>query len=473
MESVKKPQKLLKHARSLILKGCTIMGIKSGVTEAGKRAAASHTGAMSTSDTAVQALFDKEGIIRLVSKQEMVDVGCALSILGNQFQGNRACIVTDAGGPVVMLADELNRQGWKMPVLKKSTQKKLLEHLPIQSSVTNPIDCLPSQTAVQTRNVFKILEEEERENLDVIVILTGNSMLNDKWETYQEIIEGMENCSIPIIPMLSAVTTTADLIAKLKSSGKTYFYEEVAVGQALGKILKRPNVFKVDEEVVPIKHYNPAKIESVLGKCKTVLTPFECRELLMATGIKTPHQVEVFQLNELSAACDQLRFPVVMKVIGPLHKSDVGGVKVGLQNTNQVIPVWHQMVNINGAEGVLLQEVVSGNEMIMEVSKEESYGHIIMFGLGGIYTEILKDVRFKLCPLSREESLDMIRSIRAFSLLTGVRGEKGMSSEILSDYLIRLSRLVMDFPQIKEIDLNPVKGVGDELFAIDSRILID
>lgn len=471
MESVKKPRKLLKHARSLVSKGCTIVAVKSGVTAAGKRAAASHTGAMATSDTAVQALFDKAGIIRVYSKRELIEVGCALSILGTAFKGHRACIITDAGGPGVMLSDEFNRRGWELPVLKERTQKRLLEFLPVQSSVVNPIDCLPSQTAEQTRLAFQVLEEEEKDNIDVIVIITGHSMLFDKWGTYQEIANGMDNCSIPILPAFSSSTTCADLIDRIKAQGKTYFIDEVPIGTALGQIYQRPPIFTAD---TTIDRYDRVEIEKVLKGCTPgALSPRACREILTAAGFKTPAQVEVFAAAELLRACQQVGFPLVMKVIGPLHKSDVGGVKVGISDTDEAEAAWQHMLAIPDAEGVLLQQMVAGTEVIIGVSREELFGHLTMFGLGGIYTEVLKDVQFGLAPLAMEESLALIRKIRSYKILEGVRGEQGVSIPVLADYLTRISILVHDFPRIKEIDLNPVKGSLENLYAVDSRIIID
>lgn len=473
MESVKKPKKLMKHARSLIQKGCTIIGIKSGVTVAGKRAASSHTGAMSTSDTAVQALFDKSGIIRVYSKREMIDVGCVLSLIGNQVRGNRACVVTDAGGPGVMLSDELNRQGWELPVLKKATQEKLLKYLPQHSSAINPIDCLPPQTADKTRGVFEVLAAEEKENLDVIIILAGNSMLFDVWGVYHEIVNGINNSPIPVIPVLSAQTTTVDLLNDVKSLGKSFFYDEVSAGHALGKILNRPSISEIDPDHQTIDDYDYHKIKNILDNCDTVLTPQECSSLLTAAGIETPHQVEVYQADELSRACDEIGFPLVMKLIGPLHKSDVGGVKVNVQSFEDAHLIWKQMMNIQGAKGILLQQMILGTETIIGVSKEDEFGHLVMFGLGGIYTEVLKDVSFSLCPISEKEGMDMIQRIRSFKLLEGIRGEEGVSVKILADYLVRMAKLVTDFPQIGEIDLNPIKGTGNDLYAVDSRIIID
>ena len=173
MESVKKPAKLLRHARSLAGKGCTLIGIKSGATAAGERAAASHTGAMATSDTAVQALFEKAGIIRVQGRGDLINVACVLAAAKGRIRGKRACVITDAGGPGVMLSDELARQGMKLPLLSDRTRAALAKILPPESSMLNPIDALPSRTADQVKAVIQVLGEYERDRIDVIAFLSG------------------------------------------------------------------------------------------------------------------------------------------------------------------------------------------------------------------------------------------------------------------------------------------------------------
>ncbi|MGD9366311.1 MAG: acetate--CoA ligase family protein, partial [Desulfobacteraceae bacterium] len=170
--------------------------------------------------------------------------------------------------------------------------------------------------------------------------------------------------------------------------------------------------------------------------------------------------------------CAQVGFPLAMKVIGPLHKTDVGGVKLGIADNDDARRSWDDMFTIENAEGVLLQPMIGGIEVILGASREGDFGHLIMFGLGGIYTEVLKDVQFALAPLTKAESRRMIRGIRSYAILQGVRGEAGMDIDVLADHVQRLSLLVHDFPQIDEIDLNPVKGTGVDLYAVDARIIL-
>lgn len=468
MESVKKPQKLLKHARSLSKKGCTIVGIKSGVTAAGERAAASHTGAMASPDTAVQALFDKAGIIRVQSKAELIEIACAFTAIKGLITDYRVCVVTDAGGPGVMLSDELGRQGLKQPILSQETQKRLSEVLPPEAAIGNPIDTLPSRTPEQMEKIFTILNETEKDNIDVIFAITGNSGMTDNWKLYEAILKGMDTGSIPIIPIISSASTCRDMIDKLRDAGRIIFPDEVPVGTALGRLSRKSSLAEPME--LPYD-FDKTRIEDILKNQGEQLDPDAVKGIMAATGLKLPFQADVFDKANFAAACERAGYPLVMKVIGPLHKSDVGGVKIGVTDYEKAIIAFDELMKIKDARGVLVQQMIEGTEVIIGAKKEERFGHLIMFGLGGIYTEALKDVSFALAPLGIEECMAMINKIKTLPILKGIRGQKGVSLEVLADYIARLSLLVHNFVQIEEIDLNPVKGYGKELFVVDARII--
>ncbi|MBP7526851.1 MAG: acetate--CoA ligase family protein [Syntrophorhabdaceae bacterium] len=469
LESLKKPGLLLKHARSLTKKGCAIVGIKSGVSVSGARAAASHTGAMATDDTAVQALFDKAGIIRVKSKMEMIDVACALLGTGGRLKGNRACVITDAGGPGVMLTDELERQGLVLPVLGEKTRERLSGILPPESSVANPIDCLPSRTASQMREIFHVLGEEESGSIDVIAIQVGNPGMFPNRQIYHEVARAMKNCPIPVIPALSSVTTCTEPIGEFVSDGHFYFPDEVNLGSALGKVLRRPAVFEAPGELA---NYDPAGIQSALKGQAGPLAAQAVTQVLKHAGFVFPPQVETLSLTEMKKACKTVGYPLAMKVLGPLHKSDLGGVRLMIKDAGGAEAAWHDLMGIEGARGVLVQRMVEGTEVILGASRTDGLGHLVMFGLGGIYTEVLKDVSFCLAPVSRQESLLMVKAIRGYPILEGVRGQRGISTERVCEYVERLGRLVHDFPVIGEIDLNPLKGSGSELYVVDARIIL-
>jgi acetyltransferase len=469
MESVKKPDLLLRHARNLSQKGCVLVGIKSGATSVGSRAAASHTGAMATSDIAVQALFDKAGIIRVSGRSALIDVACVLKAVNCRLLGKRVCIITDAGGPGVMLADELTRCGIELPVLSDKTRAELAKILPPESSITNPIDALPSRTAKQIGAIIQVLNKLERDNLDIIAVLTGDSGLSDNAAIYKAIADASPKSEIPILPMFSSLTSCREKIYDFTLHGNVFFPDEVSMGQAIGKVADR---IKPSIAIDSLSGYNRPAIRSALKDKKGALDPGTVRQVLLSAGFRLPEQTEVFKKDQLIAECRRLGFPLAMKVTGPLHKTDVGGVRLGISDEATAMNTWPELMAINEATGVLLQPMITGLEVILGANQEGNFGHLVMFGLGGIHAEVLKDVRFTLAPLAPSEARQMIDGIRSRPLLDGVRGAPGMNIEILTDFLVRLGRLVTDFPEIREIDLNPVKGSGDRLYVVDSRIIM-
>ena len=398
LEGVKKPAKLLKHARSLTEKGCILVGIKSGVSDQGSRAAASHTGAMATSDTVVQALFDKAGIIRVRSKYELVEIGCALDALKNRTNIKNICAITDAGGPGVMLTDEVNKYGLTLPSLREAARKRVAAVIPTFGSTANPIDCLPTQTGEQVASIIRILAEE-KEEIDAVVVLTGNSMLYDKWECYAEIIKAMEESPIPVLPVLGGVSTCKEYLERFKATGKVYFVDEVLVGTALGQIRNRMPLYKPEKELA---NYDKKKLAKIFEGREGVLPPELCDELLDGAGFKRPQTIVVKSKAEIREVSKSIQWPVVAKIVGPLHKSDVGGVIVGVDTVDALESAWDKFSRIKQFEGVLIQQMVRGPEVILGAKKEEGYGHLVMFGLGRDFTEILKDSQFSLAALRPE-----------------------------------------------------------------------
>ncbi len=474
MEAVKKPQLLLRHARSLAKKGCLLVGIKSGATAAGSRAAASHTGAMATSDTAVQALFEKAGIIRVTGREALIDVACVLQAARGRLTGNRFAIVTDAGGPGVMLADELTRGGLELPQLSEDTRAELAKILPPESSTANPIDALPSRTAEQIGAIIRVLGEFEGGRLDAVAVLTGDSGLADNAAIYRAISLAMDKSPIPVLPVLSSLTSCREKIDAFTGGGKVFFPDEVALGRTLGLIASQTlPAEELGDCRANLPGYSKEDIGRALAGKHGALDLLTVRRTLLAAGFNLPEELLVQEEKYLSENCRRLGFPLAMKVIGPLHKTDVGGVRLGINSETEALAAWSSLMAIPEARGVLLQPMIGGLEVILGASREGDFGHLLMFGLGGIHTEVLKDVRFALAPISQAEAGLLINGIRGRALLDGVRGAVGMDTAVLADFLVRLGRLVADFPEISEIDLNPVKGFGDHLLAVDARIIVE
>jgi acetyltransferase len=467
IEVLKDPEAFLRHARNLSLKGCSLAGIKSGATEAGSRAAASHTGAMATNDTAVQALFDKAGIIRVQSRPDLVDVATVLTCVKGKLDGRRIAVVSDAGGPAVVLADELNRLGFVVPPFAQRTKQRIAQALPPGAAAGNPVDCLPTRNGESIGNVLRIVAEEERENVDYILFIDGDSGLADNWEICKSLMRAQDQGGIPVLPCFLSPVSAEDALAKLRDSGRCYFEDEVAMARALGHVVNRP---MVTEPVTTMEGFSSDRIAALLAGQSGALRPEVAQQVLAAAGVPLPEQAE--PADKAALATITIPFPWVIKVVGPLHKSDVGGVKVGIKNLDEARAAWDALTRIEDATGCLVQQMVAGTEVIIGANREEGYGHLVAFGLGGIYTEALKDVQFRLAPLSRQEAEGMIHGVRAFPLIKGVRGQPGMDTGVLTDMLVRVSLLLTSFPAIREMDVNPVKGFGADLYAVDARIIV-
>ena len=470
LESLRRPELLLKHARSLTKKGCAIVGIKSGVSTGGARAAASHTGAMAADDTAVDALFRKAGIIRVASKMEMIDVAGALAGTGGNLRGNRVCVITDAGGPGVMLTDALEKEGLVVPVLKEETRLRLQRVLPPEASVANPIDCLPTRTPEQIEAIFAIVQETEKESIDAIAVHIANPGMSHNRAMYEVMSRAMDSSVMPIIPILSSVASCTKLIREFTGGGKFFFWDEVSAGAALGKVLNRPVLREADTETAG---YDREGIGKILKGRRGALTAAEVAGVLGKAGFRLPRQAEITSPDELDEACDSVGYPLAMKVSGPLHKSDLNGVRLGIASKQEAKSVWRELAAIPGATGVTVQQMVEGIETIVGSVRKGGLGHLCMVGMGGIYTEVLKDVTFALAPLSGEECVEMIKGLKTYLILKGIRGQRGVSIDGLADYIGRIARLVSDFPSVSEIDLNPVKGYESDLLVVDARIILD
>lgn len=468
LEKVGSPPKLLRHSRSLSQKGFVIMAIKAGVTEDGSRAAASHTGAMVAKDTAVQALFDKAGLIRLDSKLDMVDVATALTLAKGRYDGRRACVVTDAGGPGVMTTDELNRQGIKTPILKPGTRRMLSELLTPGAAVYNPVDFLPTRTPAQVARTPEIIARKEVDAIDYILIQISAPGFTDNWPVYKAIIDAMDALPLPIFPSFSPSLSAAEALLKYRAAGKCYFEDEVSMARAVGRMVNRPRTSPPASDPAG---YNRKEVVGILKDVTGVVPPDQTRRVLQAAGIPLPREQRVDTRQQLAKVESVLPPPWVMKVIGPLHKSDFGAVATGVAPT-EAEEIFERLMKIDGAQGVLVQETVQGPEVIMGLSREGDFGHLVAFGLGGVMAEALGDIKFGLSPLCAEEAERMVRSIRALPILKGYRGRPGMDIDRLTDLLVRVSLLGRDIPKIKEMDLNPLKGVRDRIAAVDVRIIV-
>ena len=466
IETVSKPDKLLRHARSLIRKGCRIAAVKAGSSEAGSRAASSHTGALASSDVAVDALFRKAGIVRCYGREDLITV--ASIFMHPPLAGKNIAIITHAGGPAVMLTDALSNGGLAVPHISGPAAEDLLAKLYPGSSVANPIDFLATGTAEQLGAIIDAVDTQF-DDIDAMVVIFGTPGLTPIFDVYDLLDEKMRTARKPIYPVLPSTLTARAEVESFLAKGRINFPDEVTLGNALARISHTPP--PPDEESMPaIDH---ATIRRVIeAEQEGYISPASIQQLLDAAGIPRAGEAVVASVDDAVWEAKRLGFPLVMKVVGPVHKSDVGGVVLGVRDEDTVRAEFARMIKIADTTAVLLQPMLSGIELFAGAKKEDAFGHLVLCGLGGIFIEVLKDVRAGLAPLSRAEARDMIRGLKGYRILQGVRGQAGVNEDAFADIVWRLSALVQAAPEIIEMDLNPLLGTPDGVTAVDARIRI-
>ena len=466
-ESIKNPDKLLKHASNLIRKGCRIAAIKAGTSEAGSRAASSHTGAMASSDKAVDALFRKAGIIRCYGREELATIAAVL--LYPEMPGKNFAIITHAGGPAVMLTDALAEGKMDVPHLEGKQADELLAQLFPGSSAANPLDILATGTAEHVRICLDYCENKF-EQIDGVIVIFGTPGLAPVYDVYEEIHTHMLKAKKPVYTVLPSVTTAAGEVEKFLSYGHMNFPDEVLLGKALVKVHTTP---LPAGESIYLDGINIKKIREVLENASDgYLSPEKVREILVEAKIPTIEEGITADRDQVGRIAEAIGYPLVMKVVGPIHKTDLGGVVLDIRSEEQLIGAFDKMKDIKGFEAVLLQPMLQGLELFIGASYEDNYGHLMMCGLGGIYVEALQDIASGLAPLTMTEANAMIRSLRSFKLLEGTRGKKGVDLLKFAEVLVRLSTVLRYCTEIRELDLNPLIATENGLYVVDSRIRV-
>lgn len=468
LEKIDKPDLLLKHASSLIRKGCRIAAVKAGASDAGSRAASSHTGALASSDVAVEALFKKAGIVRCYGREDLISV--ASVFMYPQLKGKNIAVITHAGGPAVMLTDALEQGGLSVPAIEGPDADALKEELFPGSSVANPIDFLATGTAQQLGKIIDYVNDRFH-HIDAMVVIFGTPGLFEVYDVYDLLNEKIKHSKKPIYPVLPSILTAENEVRDFISKGRVFFPDEVMLGKALCRTYLTPGPAN---EIVEIPGVNTKAIRNVIDQADNgYLSPGNIQKLLDAAGINRAVEVVAQTTDEAMAAARKTGFPLVMKVVGPVHKSDVGGVKLNVTSTDEVISEMERMMNIKDATGILFQPMLSGTELFAGVKKEDAFGHMILFGLGGIFIEVLKDVKTVLAPVSKDEVLREMKQLASYKIIEGVRGQQGVNEEMFADIITRLSALVQVAPEIYEMDLNPLLGTENSVVAVDARIRIE
>jgi acetate---CoA ligase (ADP-forming) len=467
IENIAKPRMLLKHAASLIRKGCRIAAIKAGSSDAGSRAASSHTGALATPDVAVNALFHKAGIVRCYGREDLISV--ASVFMYPKLKGKNIAVITHAGGPAVMLTDALSEGGMEVPPIKCPKSAELLSHLFPGSSVSNPIDFLATGNAEQLGTIIDYVDKHFK-SIDGMVVIFGTPGLSPVFDVYDVLDQKMKTCRKPIFPVLPSILTAREEVESFIEKGRVIFPDEVSLGQAMARVYHTP---PPSEKGKDLPFINKEMVRLVIDEAQEgYLSPDQVQQLLDAAGIPRANEAVVKTLFEAFEAAGELGYPLVMKVVGPLHKSDVGGVKLNVGSKESVQAEFERMMKIPETKAVLMQPMLSGTELFAGAKFEEKFGHMVMAGMGGIFIEILKDVSSALSPLSKEEAHDMIRSLKSYKLFEGARGQERVDENRFVEILLRLSALLEAAPEIYEMDLNPLLGKKNQVVAVDARINI-
>lgn len=469
IENVSNPDKLLFHASSLIRKGCRIAAIKAGSSESGSRAASSHTGAIASSDSAVEALFRKAGIVRCFSREELTTVGCIFTL--PPLTGRNFAIVTHAGGPGVMLTDALSKGGLNVPKIEGPDADELKSLLFPGASVANPIDILATGTPEHLGIAIDYCENKFKD-IDAIFVIFGTPGLVQLYEAYDVLHKKILECKKPIFPILPCLHTAGPEVAEFLKKGHVNFSDEVTLATALTQIMKTPKPASPEIELFGV---DIPRIREIIAGIKEdgYIAPELVHQIFECAGIPMVPEMVSDSKGELTAFADKVGYPVVAKVVGPVHKSDVGGVALNIMSAEHLEMEFDRMMKIEGAKAIMVQKMIKGKELFIGAKYEPRFGHIVLCGLGGIFVEVLKDVSSGLAPLSYDEAYSMIRSLRAYKIIKGTRGQKGLNEQKYAEIIVRLSTLLRFATEIKELDINPLLADEDNVTAVDARILIE
>ena len=493
MEKIGDPQRLLRHSRSLINKGCHIAAIKSGGSAAGSRAASSHTGALATNDAAVDALFRKAGIVRCQNRQELTTV-CGV-FMHPEIKGKRCAVVTHAGGPAVMLTDVLSNGGMEVPSLKEHPASKEVYDLldrkmhtckkpifPVLPSIINvkeeiedfiakgninfPEECVLGNAICKIYNTPKP-KSGIIENLPIDKIMVPPTDEPDKAEV-DEVAESIREDGL-----LTPITVSPMDGGYRVVSGAKRLRAAALVGMKEIPAYVQEGAVAADQPEIDV-----VRIRKTIDRCKDgYLEMADYNELLDAAGISRKKSVEVSKKEDALAFAKEVGcskdVPLVMKVVGPLHKSDVGGVTLGVKDLDTVSKEFDRLMAIKDTYAVEMYPMLDGTEVYVGAMRDPKFGHQVFFGLGGIFIEVLKDVESVLVPTSKEEVLDKLKNLKGYKILEGVRGQAGVNLDLYAEQVVRVSALVQAAPEIAEMDLNPLLGNPRYVTAVDARIRIE
>ena len=464
-----------------------VIVIKSGSSDAGAKAAASHTGALAGSDALYDAIFTMSGILRCATVNQLFDYAQAFA--ANKYPtGDKIAIITNAGGPGIIATDMSEQSGLKLAKFSDETIKELKKHLPSTANFHNPVDIIGDAAKDRYENTLATVLSDRGVDA-ALIILTPQSM-TDVIGTAEAIVNIARNSIKPIVCSFMGVVDVSDGVKLLQKHKIPVYQFPESAARSLGAL--REGMKWLFRKILPQFElvYDTVRAKEIIDKYlkegRMILGELDGSELLKCYGFKTlPMALSKNKIQACKIA-DQMGYPVVMKIVSPdiLHKTDAGGVVVGLEDSKSVEVAFETIMEKAKAynpdariEGVLIQKVApKGKEIILGLSKDPVFGHAVMFGLGGIFVEVYKDVVFRLSPMGRNVARRMVRSIKGYPILKGLRGEKPSDIETIEKHIVSLKAMADNHPMIKELDINPLfvheEGEGATVADIIIRLEI-
>ncbi len=484
MESIQNPANFRKLA-SRISKKKPILALKAGRSAAGASAASSHTGSLAGADKAANALLNQSGVIREYSLKNLfatakVFANCPIP------KGDRVAIITNSGGPGIMATDAVCEYGMQMAKITDATKEKLRSFLPSAASVKNPIDMIASAPIEHYKQTLETVIADD--NVDMIMVIYLPFLGLKDIDVARAVME--IKAQYPHKPVIGVFMTKSEFFTKLSDMDVNmpfFMYAEEAA-DGFNRLNQQRLWMNRPEGKIPTYNVDRAKAESIMKQSisegRAQLTTRESIDVLDAYGIRVCKSGFATNIDEVVEVGNRIGYPVVMKMTSKTtsHKTDVGGVRVNIQSEEQLRNEYNDLIAkltekglIDGLEGVIIQEMVKGNrEMVCGIATDPQYGPMMMFGLGGVFIEVMKDVTFRIAPLSDVDASEMIKSVKAYKLLEGARGTTPAQMEQIQETLLRLSQLVSDYPFIDELDINPllISEKTGEGIAVDGRIKV-
>lgn len=484
LENFGNPRRFTKIARE-VARSKPIVAVKAGTTTKGAAAASSHTGALSGAEVAVDALFEQAGIVRVETIEELFNVAAGLARMGMP-KGNRVSVVTNGGGPGILATDSLVSLGMEMPEFSESAIEKIRPNMPPETPINNPLDLIAGAGPKEFKNALEAAIQDD--SFDTIFSIFVPPITVNQMEVAEAIVDVRQRYDKPLCACFMGVSEYSKGLDLLRSSGVPAAIFPEPIAKMLAQIDKYRRWRDREEGSLPDYDVNRDKVrkivDSTLSNGDSALVGEQALDVLDAYGIPIVPYSYAISAEEAIDAAEKTGYPVVMKVNTPkiLHKTEFGAVRVDLRDSNEIVSAWNQMEQKVKAEvesdedfSVVIQKMLKGGvETVMGMNTDPAFGPLIMFGLGGVYVEIMKDVAFKIHPLTDTDARAMIESCKAYKLLTGFRGSEPVDIDLMTESILRLSMLVSDFEEIIELDVNPfiIAAERKNTAAVDARFIV-